>query len=181
VTSSWFFLSTQEGCLNPQDHKFLTQCNRSPWRIRMESCWVQGARCPLQQLSAVLEAKLKVKWSRYRPGVAQRVGNLPWPRHYKGVNGQQHAPAALYPRERLGTHCTGGWVGPIVGLNGRKISSPPGFDPRPSSPSQSLYRPRYPVHDTRRYWHKRKRFSCPRQGHEARGNTESCTASLCGH
>ena len=28
------------------------------------------------------------------------------------VIGQRHAPAALYPRERPGTHCTGGWVGP---------------------------------------------------------------------
>ena len=27
-----------------------------------------------------------------------------------GVSGQQHAPAALYPRERPGTHFTGGWV-----------------------------------------------------------------------
>jgi len=50
------------------------------------------------------------------------------------VSGQQHALAALYPRERLGTHCTGGWVGPSAGLDDRKISSPPGFDPRPSSP-----------------------------------------------
>jgi len=49
-----------------------------------------------------------VKWSRYRPGVAQRVGRgiatLRWPRHKKAVSGQQHAPAALYPRERPGTH-----------------------------------------------------------------------------
>jgi len=45
-----------------------------------------------------------------------------------GVSGQQHAPAALYPRERPGTHCTGGWVCPRAGLNGLKISSPPGFD-----------------------------------------------------
>jgi hypothetical protein len=30
------------------------------------------------------------------------------------VGGQRHAPAAL-PRERPGTHCTGGWVGPRVG------------------------------------------------------------------
>jgi len=29
----------------------------------------------------------------------------------EGVSGQQHAPAALYPRERPGTHFTGGWVG----------------------------------------------------------------------
>jgi len=27
------------------------------------------------------------------------------------VSGQQHSPAVLYPRERPGTHCTGGWVG----------------------------------------------------------------------
>jgi len=31
--------------------------------------------------------------------------------------GQHHAPAALYPRERPGTHCTGGWVGPRAGLD----------------------------------------------------------------
>jgi hypothetical protein len=52
----------------------------------------------------------------------------------KWVSGQQHAPGALYPRERPGTNFTGGWVGPRVGLDGRKISSPPGFDPVPSSP-----------------------------------------------
>ena len=28
-----------------------------------------------------------------------------------GVSGQQHAPAALYPRGTHGTHFTGGWVG----------------------------------------------------------------------
>jgi len=27
----------------------------------------------------------------------------------EGVSGQQHAPAALYPRERPDTHFTGGW------------------------------------------------------------------------
>ena len=35
--------------------------------------------------------------------------------------GQQHTPAALYPRERPGTHFTGGLVGPRAGLDGRKI------------------------------------------------------------
>ena len=64
----------------------------------------------------ILKVKVMVKWSRYRPGVAQRVGRdiallFPWPRHQKGVSGQQHAPAALYPRERPGTRFTGGWVG----------------------------------------------------------------------
>jgi len=51
----------------------------------------------------------------------------------RGVSGQQHAPAALYPRERPSTHFTGVWVGPRAGLDGRKISSPPGFGPEPSS------------------------------------------------
>jgi len=45
------------------------------------------------------------------------------------VSGQQHAPAALYSRERPNTHFTGGWLGPRAGLDRRKISSPPGFDP----------------------------------------------------
>jgi len=52
----------------------------------------------------------------------------------RGVSGQQYASAALYPRERPGTHFTGGWVGPRTGLDGRKISYPPGFDPGPTSP-----------------------------------------------
>jgi hypothetical protein len=43
-------------------------------------------------------------------------------------------PAALYPWERPGTHCTGGWVGLRAGLDGRKISPPPGFDTRTAQP-----------------------------------------------
>jgi len=43
-------------------------------------------------------------------------------------------PAAVYPRERPGIHCAGGWVGPKPGLDRRKISSPPGFDPGPPRP-----------------------------------------------
>jgi len=47
-----------------------------------------------------------------------------------GVGGQRHATAGL-TRERPGTYCTGGWVGPR-GRSGwlQKISPPPGFDPR---------------------------------------------------
>ena len=47
------------------------------------------------------------------------------------MRGQRHAPAALYPRERPDTHCTGGCVAP-KGRSGqvRKILPPPGFDPR---------------------------------------------------
>jgi hypothetical protein len=34
-----------------------------------------------------------------------------------GVGGQCHAPAALPPRKRHGTHCTGGCMGPRTGLS----------------------------------------------------------------
>jgi len=57
-----------------------------------------------------------------------------------GVSGQQHAPAALYPRERPGTHCTGGWVGPRAGLDGRKNLVPTGIRSRTVQlVAQSLY------------------------------------------
>ena len=65
----------------------------------------------------------------------------------EGVSGQQHAPAALYPRERPGTHCTGGWVGPRAGLNGRKNLVPTGIRSRTFQPvTQSLYRLSYRAH-----------------------------------
>jgi hypothetical protein len=37
-----------------------------------------------------------------------------------GVSGQHHAPAVLYPQERIpppGIHCTGRWVGLEAGLD----------------------------------------------------------------
>jgi len=43
-----------------------------------------------------------------------------------------HPGCSLPPQERPGTHFTGGWVGPRAGMDGRKISSPLGFDPGPS-------------------------------------------------
>jgi len=64
----------------------------------------------------------------------------------EGVSGQQHAPAALYPRERHGTHYTGGWgaPGPVwTGGNSR-----PHRDSIPDRPgrSQLLYQLSYPTH-----------------------------------
>jgi hypothetical protein len=68
-------------------------------------------------------------------------------RHEKGVRGQRHAPAALSPRERPGTHCTRGWVGPraLLDRSGKPRSH---RDSKPGRPahSQSLYRLRYPAH-----------------------------------
>jgi hypothetical protein len=69
-------------------------------------------------------------------------------------------PRPLYPRERPGTHCTGGWVGPRAGLDVcKKISPPPGFDPRTLQPrSQSLDRLSYPSHTFWRYLKKMKNY-----------------------
>jgi hypothetical protein len=40
-------------------------------------------------------------------------------------------PRPIYPRERFGTHCIAGWLGPRAVLDGcGKSRSPPGFDPR---------------------------------------------------
>ena len=40
------------------------------------------------------------------------------------MRGQLHVPAALYPRKRPGTHCTGGWVGHRAGLDRCEKSRP---------------------------------------------------------
>ena len=58
------------------------------------------------------------------------------PRHQKGVRAQRHASAALHPRERPGTHCTGGWMGPRAGLDGGKSRPPTGIR-SPDRPARS--------------------------------------------
>jgi len=132
---------------------------REEWRTPLSTCtpdghlqvwWYQmlyNTIWPPDDEHIVLETCRGVlKFSRYRPGVAQRVGSgiallfhdrgtrRGWVVSSTPVSGQQHVPAALYLLERHGTHFTGGWVGPRVGLDGQKISPPTGFDPRPSSP-----------------------------------------------
>ena len=63
------------------------------------------------------------------------------------MRGQRHTLATPYPRERPGTHCTGGWVGTRAGLDRCGKSRPPlGFDPRTIQPrSQWLYWLSYPA------------------------------------
>ena len=52
----------------------------------------------------------------------------------------------FYPRERPGTHCTGGWVGPRAGLDRcGKSRSHRDLILGPSNPSQSLYWLSYPA------------------------------------
>jgi len=50
------------------------------------------------------------------------------------VSGQQHAPAALYPPGKTWYPFYRRLGGPQGRLDEQKISSPPGFDPGPSSP-----------------------------------------------
>ena len=63
------------------------------------------------------------------------------------MSGQHHGPAALYPRDRAGTHFTGGWVGPQGQFRRAENLVPTGiqFPDRPVR-SQSLYRLNYPAH-----------------------------------
>jgi len=59
-----------------------------------------------------------------------------------GVGGQRHAPATLPPppRERPGTHCLGGRLGPRAGLDLCGKSRPPtGIRSRPVQPVASRY------------------------------------------
>jgi len=57
-----------------------------------------------------------------------------------GVCVDNATPLLLYPRERPGTHCTGGWVDPRAGLDRcEKSHRPPVFDPRKVQPVASRY------------------------------------------
>jgi hypothetical protein len=63
------------------------------------------------------------------------------------VRGQRHAPAALYPQERPGTHCTGGWEGPgPVWTGAENLASTRIRSPDRPARSQSLYRLSYAAH-----------------------------------
>ena len=94
----------------------------------------KNIKCPLVQALRLCTGRTAHRESR---GIA-----LPFhdQRHYRGVGGQRHAPAAFTPRERPETHCTGGWVGPRAGLDRcGKSRPPPGFDPWTVQPVASRY------------------------------------------
>ena len=87
--------------------------------------------------------KKKVKWSRYRPGVAQRVGRgIALLFHYRGTRRGwvvSSTPRPHFtPRERPGTHFTGGWVVPRAGLDQRKNLVPSRIRSRTVQPGSSV-------------------------------------------
>jgi len=100
--------------------------------IKMQNVEFNDAEQPLE-----LSLGVKVKWSRYRPSVTQtygrRIALLFHDRGTERFSVQQHAPAAIYPLQRIGTYIRGGLVGVRVGLEGRKFVKS-GFDPVPSRP-----------------------------------------------
>ena len=78
-------------------------CSRFHTKVKVKCTLVQALRL-CTDLTAYTESR----------GIALLFHDQ---RHLKGVRGQRHAPAALYPRERPGTHCTGGWLVPRAGLD----------------------------------------------------------------
>ena len=73
--------------------------------------------------------KVKVTVLPIQATKALRVGRgiaLPFLRfrHWRWVWGVSTTPWPLYSRERLGTHCSGDWVGPRAGLDGCEKSRP---------------------------------------------------------
>ena len=103
-------------------------------------------KCTLLQALRLCTGRTAHRGSRGIALLFQDHGRQKW------VRGQRHAPAALYPREKPGTHCTGGWVGPRAGLDRRGKSAPPTGIRSPDCParSQSLYRLSYPAHRSKR-------------------------------
>jgi len=77
--------------------------------------------------------------------VAERVGRgIALLFHDRGTRRAECSaarPGRILPPPRVipGTHFTGGWLGLRVGLDGRKISSTPGFDPRTVQSVASRY------------------------------------------
>ena len=67
------------------------------------------------------KVKIKVKLSRYRPGVAHRLGRgMALFFHDRGTRRGKWSAARsgrTLPRERTGSHFTGGWVGLRDGMD----------------------------------------------------------------
>jgi len=85
-----------------------------------------------------------------------------------GVGGQRHAPAALPPGKRPGTHCIGGWMGLRAGLDGCGKSRPPtpGFNPRTVQPVASR------CNDCAALAHKNNKSNNNNNNSNNNGNTE---------
>jgi len=109
-----------------------------------------------------LTGNSKLKWSRYRPGVAQRVGSgIALLFHDRGTRRGWVVSSKLRPHFTSGKDPVpilqeAGWAPGSVWTGG-KISSPPGFDLRTVQPvAQPLYRLSYPAHTLILLFYKKK-------------------------
>jgi hypothetical protein len=92
----------------------------------------------------VIWKEKKVKWSRYMPGLAQRVGRgIALLFHNRGTRRGwvvSNTPAALYSRGRPGTHCTYKRLSGPQGRSGRAENLvPTGIRSRTGQPVVSRY------------------------------------------
>ena len=98
----------------------------------------------MNEISTIpIKVKVKIKFTLEQATKAQRGGFIAvlflQPRRQMGVGGQHHAPAALPPGKTRYPLCRR--LGGPQGRSGqvRKISLPPGFDPRTVQPVASRY------------------------------------------
>jgi hypothetical protein len=109
---------------------------------------------PVQSLNSLVSPRLQFvpKTGKGKSKVHPRTGHERREGEYRhsstlsltlvlgGVGGQRHAPAAVSPGKRPGTHFIGGWVGSRDGLDGfEKYRRPTGFDPWTFQPVASRY------------------------------------------
>ena len=107
--------------------------------LSFSTVWYVIATWSAEKVVNLENIKVKVKWSRYRPGVAQRVGTgIALLFHDRGTRRRWAVSSTRRPHFTPGKDpvpiVQRGSVVPRAGLEGRKISSPPGFDPGPSIP-----------------------------------------------
>ena len=97
--------------------------------------------------------KVKVKWSRYRPGMAQRVGRgIALLFHDHGtrrgwVVSSTHRPLFTPGKDPVPILQEAGWAPGSVWMGGKSRPHRDSIPDRPAR-SQSLYRPNYPAHNS---------------------------------
>ena len=121
-------------------------------RNNAQSSWLQRTKSASSACAShIIGNKKKVKWSRYRPGVAQKVGRgIALLFHDRGTRRGWVVSSTPRPRFTPGKDPVpilqeAGWAPGPVWMGGK---SRPHRDSMPDGParSESLYRPSYPAH-----------------------------------
>ena len=105
-------------------------------RLSLATCGFKSVNKVLHQIIYFIVGRFHAFISHEGPQVEQSFSSTLFQTSaLEGGEGSASIPAATYPQERPGTHCTGGWVGLRAGLD-RCGKSRPRRDqiPGPSSP-----------------------------------------------